>query len=153
MPIAQNAQLIVVAGPDDGRRFELNGGSFTLGRSATCQIALSEEYISREHARLSLGNDGIVLEVLSSNGLSIGGRKYKRGKEIVLAAGDVIELGADTKMLFIDRGGDAQAALANWQAEHRDQQIQAIKESAKVQAHGAAAKQASPRIRGLKVWP
>jgi pSer/pThr/pTyr-binding forkhead associated (FHA) protein len=113
-----NAQLIVVTGPDEGRTVALSGQELVVGRSAGCQLALTEQYISREHVRLSLGDDGVMLEVLSTRGVEIDGRTHKRGQVILLATGDVVTVGVETKLFFVDRGDDAGVALAQWKVQH-----------------------------------
>jgi predicted component of type VI protein secretion system len=113
------AQLIVVSGPDEGRSAALAGEALVVGRAVTCELALTEQYVSREHARLRLSADGVVLEVLSSRGVEIDGRTHKRGKVIILATGDVVTVGLEDRLLFVDRGADAAAAVAKWQSQQK----------------------------------
>ena len=110
------ANLIVLGGPDGGRRIRLDRLPVTLGRSAESGIRLSEQYVSREHAELSVSPDGIVLEVRSSRGLQIDRKTYKRGKRILLGTGDILKLGTETEILFVDVGADTESALADVQA-------------------------------------
>jgi hypothetical protein len=113
---AEHAQLIVLSGPDGGRTIVLDRLPLTMGRSTRCGIRLSEEFVSRQHATLSMSDDGVLLEVLSANGMEIAGKAYKRGRCVVLGTGDVLKLGVETESLFVDAGDDADAALAAFQA-------------------------------------
>ena len=113
---SQHAQLIVLTGPDGGRRILLDYYPSSIGRSAKCQITLAEQYVSREHGRFTMTEDGVVLEVLAPAGLEIGETRYKQSKCILLGTGDVLRLGPETEILFVDIGGDADAALAEVQA-------------------------------------
>lgn len=114
---SKQAQLIVLAGPDGGRTVRLNRFPVTMGRSAQCDIQLTEQHVSREHAELSLTGDGVVLEVRSSQGLRIGRKTYKRGRCVLLDTGDVLRLGVETSVLFVDAGADAQDAMDRARAE------------------------------------
>lgn len=107
------AEIIFVAGPQSGQGGLLAGNSITLGRDADCQVRVVEKTISRQQLRLSLTEHGWVLENLSkTNPVRINGKKYKRRKKVILDTGDVIEIGAETKVLFVAAGDDTQAAVA-----------------------------------------
>ena len=115
----EKPQLIVVAGPDESHTAIIGGGGLTIGRAATCGLPLSEPTISREHLRLALAEEGVTLEVLSHQGVEIDGRMHKRGQLIVLGAGDVLTLGLQTQLLFVDRGGDADVAMVQWRVRNK----------------------------------
>jgi hypothetical protein len=55
-----------------------------------------------------------VVENLSPNGTEINGKRYKVGKQVVLATGDVIGVGLETRMLFVAMGDDVEQALADY---------------------------------------
>ncbi|MBD3220448.1 SpoIIE family protein phosphatase [bacterium] len=85
---------VTLVGRLSGRsvRFELGEGIHTLGRATSCEVQIDEPSVSRQHARIHVGNDGIFLEDLgSSNGTRV------RGHEIAgpthLEHGDEIALG------------------------------------------------------------
>jgi len=125
----RHPHLIILGGPDGGRTIVVDRLPVTVGRLATCQIRLAEQYISREHFRLAASAEGVVLDVLSGAGVRIAGHKYRKGKHILLATGDVVDVGAETEILFVAADDDPKAALADLEA---------------ARAAAAAARQAEP---------
>jgi NHLM bacteriocin system ABC transporter ATP-binding protein len=89
---------IVEGGEKDpvGREFVLKPGVTSIGRSAECAIRLHEHDISRQHAQLDVGRDGVrVTDLGSSCGLWVGtrevttaqldpGQSFRLGAKIVL---------------------------------------------------------------------
>ncbi len=92
------AQLLVLAGPDRGRRFEFRD-KVIIGRHLTAHVLLKDEGISGRHAAISRTESGeYTLEDLGSrNGTTINGVAV-RGR--TLALGDKIPLGAGTVLIF-----------------------------------------------------
>jgi pSer/pThr/pTyr-binding forkhead associated (FHA) protein len=85
--------LLVLDGQDRGKRFTLNGAKtvFKVGRSAGVDIRLADAKVSREHARIEVGDGSVAITDLdSSNGTVINGEKVKTA---VLKVGDLIRLG------------------------------------------------------------
>lgn len=61
------ASLNVVSGlVDPGRKFDLNGAKFDMGRAPDCQIVIPVESVSRKHARILNENGSYFLEDLQS---------------------------------------------------------------------------------------
>jgi len=95
---AVRAELVCVAGPDRGRTFRLAPGTTLLGRDETCDVALTEVSISRQHAQIDRTGDGTwTLKNLSSNGTCL---NKKPVDEAPLSDGDMIFLGAKTRLQF-----------------------------------------------------
>jgi len=68
-----------------------------IGRSRNCDLVLTDSNISRRHAELrQRGNDYMIIDLDSTNGIEINGRKVKTG---VLKNGDEITLGT-TRVRF-----------------------------------------------------
>jgi hypothetical protein len=84
--------LVILEPPTDaGTRFEVTGES-TIGRDAGCQITLSDTYISQFHARVSITDDGIVVEDLgSTNGTYLNQQLVTR--PVVAQPDDRLQLG------------------------------------------------------------
>lgn len=97
-PSEVEANVILIAHPENkmlGMRFRLsNGASVEIGRSPACEISLPEVLsVSRSHARLTYGDDGVVLEDLrSTNGTSLNDRPV--GEPVKLRHGDRFQVGA-----------------------------------------------------------
>ena len=112
------AELIFVAGPQDGQRSLLSASVLVLGRSISCDVHINEQAVSREQARLTLTTDGWVIENLSSTPLRINGKKYKPKKRIILDTDDILGLGVATEMLFVAAGDDSDAVLGEYRLAH-----------------------------------
>lgn len=93
-----------VSGPNSGAEFILvPGKSYVLGKdSGTTDIAFQDLSVSRQHARISLGEDGVITveDLGSRNGVFVNGHKLMEPK--ALKSQDVIALGTTT-LLLIDR--------------------------------------------------
>lgn len=74
-----------------GQVLSLEGDEYLLGRHPSCQVVLTDDGVSRKHARIRRDGDGFVLEDLqSANGTFVHG---KRIEHQLLADGDVFQLG------------------------------------------------------------
>lgn len=109
---AKCAELIFIAGPQKGERVWVTAKTMVLGRMPQCDVCLKEEFVSRQHARMEITEDGIIVENLSSTGTVINDKRYKAGKKILLATGDVLAMGMESRLLFVGVGDDADTALA-----------------------------------------
>jgi pSer/pThr/pTyr-binding forkhead associated (FHA) protein len=90
-PVLPRFTLRVLSGSATGRSYPLVG-PVTVGRSSECEVQLSDDGISRRHARLVPAPDGVRLEDLgSSNGSCVNGKPVLR---TVVRAGD--EIGFDS---------------------------------------------------------
>lgn len=112
------AELIFVAGCQEGQRSVLMSNVAVAGRSQSADVQLREEYVSREQFRLTYTTAGWVVENLSGNPIRINGKKYKRGKRVIVETGDVVGVGVETEILFVAQGDDAEEALAACRAAH-----------------------------------
>ena len=85
--------LIVIKGPDEGKRFRLLDGEMkTLGRGSQCEIILSDVRVSRQHCRARIANGTVAVQDLESrNGTLVNGAR--RVGEVALHDGDVVEVG------------------------------------------------------------
>jgi DNA segregation ATPase FtsK/SpoIIIE, S-DNA-T family len=85
--------LAVTHGPDAGRRVPLTPGRLTLGRSGSAGMQLDDARLSRLHAMVETGPDGIrIADLGSTNGVRLGDTSV--GLEPVpLASGAVVALG------------------------------------------------------------
>jgi serine/threonine protein kinase len=89
-------QLLVVAGPDEGRAFTLHSGpDLMLGRSGQAYYKLTDPRVSRNHCQVL--NDGDQVTVVcngGSGGTLVNGKPVKRQ---ALKIGDVLRIG-DTQL-------------------------------------------------------
>ncbi len=101
--------LLVLQGPDKGRRFELPDAPAVLGRDSR-QIPLTDQTVSRRHAELlpDLANDGdwFLKDLGSVNGSYINGQRVEMRRPLRL--GDQIRIGR-TLMVFGAQPGVSRA--------------------------------------------
>lgn len=91
------AQLLVVGGCGEGRRFKIEGAA-TLGRSPDAAVMLEDPEVSRLHARLNPVRGGFEIEDLRSrNGTFVNGTRVER---VELAVMDKIRLGPNSVLEF-----------------------------------------------------
>jgi DNA-binding NtrC family response regulator len=105
------AALLLLTGPQAGRRLEVQGEVF-IGRSPSCTIALEDAKVSRKHVRL-LVEDGQarVADLGSRNGTLVNGEKLE--VETTLLPGDRLQVG-DSTILFEP---SARASLSDREAD------------------------------------
>jgi diguanylate cyclase (GGDEF)-like protein len=90
--VAGDAVLVVLYGPNLGRRFALGPGETVVGRAPDVGIPLESDSVSRRHARVTRTEPGFLLEDLgSTNGCYVNDRRVDRA---VLKDGDIIRVGA-----------------------------------------------------------
>lgn len=99
-------KLEVTQGQTRGTRHESSADVIRLGRSADNDLVLPDEPVSSEHARIVYGGEKYLLRDLRSTNGTVVVRGTLRvpldegnGREIALAAGDVVELGAGEKLV------------------------------------------------------
>src|SRR5213080_2189079 len=81
----------------DGSSHEVKGRRVVIGRSRDCDIQLADSNVSRRHAELRQeGTSYWIVDLGSTNGVSVNGRRVKRAK---LRSGDTITLGS-TEVTF-----------------------------------------------------
>jgi pSer/pThr/pTyr-binding forkhead associated (FHA) protein len=81
----------------NGKKHELDQVETTIGRSKDCDIQLADPNVSRRHAEVRQeGAAYWVVDLDSTNGMEVNGRRLKRAK---LRQGDRITLGS-TELLF-----------------------------------------------------
>jgi Protein of unknown function (DUF3662)/FHA domain len=64
----------------DGRRFALEHASTTIGRAPECDISIDDPGISRTHARIDLNGPPVVVDLGSTNGTWVDGRRVQKAE-------------------------------------------------------------------------
>jgi DNA segregation ATPase FtsK/SpoIIIE, S-DNA-T family len=87
------AELVVVGGPEAGRRIPLPPGSHRVGREAS--IAVADPSLSAQHVVLTIGPDGAaaVSDAGSRNGTLVDGVAVAAGEERDLGPGELVQAG------------------------------------------------------------
>ncbi len=116
------AALLLLTGPQAGRRLEVQGEVF-IGRSPSCTISLEDAKVSRRHVRLFV-EDGQarVSDLGSRNGTLVNGEKLEQ--ELSLLPGDRLQVG-DSTILFEP---SARASLSDRETdgEHHTQPVEEL---------------------------
>lgn len=92
-PQPDAALLRIIEGPDAGREFHLPSGGVTVGRSARCDVVLTDRYVSQEHLRITVRDTVEVRDLGSANGIQIGGESVQRasiGEHDEVTIGDTV---------------------------------------------------------------
>jgi diguanylate cyclase (GGDEF)-like protein len=85
------ACVVVIYGPDLGKRLPLGVAPFEIGRSAKNDLPIDQESVSRHHARITFDGQGYCLKDLqSTNGTFINDEAIVEGR---LADGDQVRIG------------------------------------------------------------
>ncbi len=99
--------LLVLQGPDKGRRFELPDAPLTVGRDSR-QLPLTDNTVSRRHCELlPKQGDWVLRDLGSSNGTYVNGLRVDKTYNLKL--GDQIRVGR-TLMVFGSQPGVTRAA-------------------------------------------
>lgn len=94
--------LVVQKGPDAGERFYLESPRLTIGRNPASDIFLNDVTVSRAHAVIQVGPDGVTIEDVGSlNGTYVGGVRVDKA---ALKHGDIVQIGR-FQLLFLEGGG------------------------------------------------
>ncbi|MEP7180100.1 MAG: FHA domain-containing protein, partial [Pseudonocardiales bacterium] len=102
-------RLQVVGGPDGGRAVALPRGIVTIGRTADCDLVLTDPDVSRRHASITVTSVGMIARDLSStNGTTVEGRPVD-DDGTPLAAGAMLRVG--DSFVSICTSGDPPAAV------------------------------------------
>jgi hypothetical protein len=79
--------------------FELTPGRFLIGRSSSCQLSVDDPLVSRNHASLTVTDEGVSVEDLGSrNGVRVNGQRVEGSQR--LEHGDRVTIGSQ-EMVFL----------------------------------------------------
>jgi predicted component of type VI protein secretion system len=105
---AQSFHLVMRAGPNPGKTYELAQSEITIGRDNANRVVVNDAEVSRKHARLVAQGGGYVIEDLgSTNGTFVEGQRLM-GPHL-LRPGETIMLGEKISLSFetIETNADA----------------------------------------------
>jgi predicted component of type VI protein secretion system len=106
--LAETAMLLVVEGFAPGKRIFLEKPSLIIGRDETCDLVIQDRQVSRQHASISLEDDGYMIRDLGSkNGTFVNGQGVE-GPHL-LRDGDEIQIAYCCKLAFV--GAEATAPV------------------------------------------
>ena len=102
-------ELLVVAGPFQGRRFAVPAEGIRLGRSSSCEISIPDPSLSRNQCLFEL-RDGLVYitDLASANGTEVNGEELGAASR-ALNLGDRVSAG-DSELVLVEAGMEASAS-------------------------------------------
>lgn len=103
------AYLLVTKGAQAGERYPLTAGEYLIGRNPTCDINLTDNSVSRQHAKIRALADGtfVVEDSNSSYGTLVNHQKVTKAALIDKAE---LQLGGAVMEFHLDDAGPADAA-------------------------------------------
>ena len=122
--------------------------TITIGRSRNCNVVVSNERVSREHARISVQNGQFIYENLGSNGTTLNGQPItgptvvNPGDNIMLA--DVAPLPWDDVMGLLSNDSEGTPTAFNPRSNHDQPQQPAPGYAPQQPAPGYAPQQPAP---------
>jgi two-component system cell cycle response regulator len=90
------ACVVVLYGPELGRRATIGRGTFQIGRSSKNELPIDQESVSRHHARITSAHGGrayAIEDLGSTNGTYVNDEKVNKGERSPLKDGDQIRVG------------------------------------------------------------
>jgi predicted component of type VI protein secretion system len=130
-------RLVMSAGPNPGKVFELNMDSMSIGREASNDIVIQDAELSRNHARLSRRGAAFLLEDLgSTNGSFVNRQRITSPR--MLAPGDEVGFGENVVLSYQGEGAAATVAAPGRQAATRQPAAPAPQSAAPAPQYAAA---------------
>ncbi len=137
----------VIAGPNTGAEFALDSDrSYLVGTDpATCDLIFNDLSVSREHARLSIDPEGVVLveDLDSRNGVVVDKERIVGSKQ--LAPNAVMALGTSA-FLLIDREAPSETIMAPVFEAPPEQEEKSAEEELAEEPLGPAKKPSRPSL-------
>src|SRR5512135_1187357 len=87
------------------------GSELVVGRAHECALRIDHKSVSRNHARLIVGEDIVVEDLGSANGTRVGSRTLSKGARVRLEPGAVVSVGV-ASLIVRAGGGSARPAGA-----------------------------------------
>ena len=108
IPAAYVARITVRRPDGEQQVVPLGAEPITIGRADGNAIVVKDDWVSRKHLEIALGNDGLYYarDLGSANGLVVNGRPEQ---DVPLKPGDLIQLGNYLLIFSVDADGQADA--------------------------------------------
>ena len=115
--MSESLELLVTEGPVKGARYTPTEAGLKLGRASSCDIAITDPALSRNHCLFELRDEAIwVTDLASANGTEVNGEAVT---EKQLALGDRVVVG-DSVIEIVAKGASAAPVAASAPAGQAD---------------------------------
>lgn len=84
----------------DGKEYQIPAAGVVFGREAGSDVVVAQPEVSRRHASIAPGENGYVLQDLSTNGVWVNGTRVQGSQ--VLARADVVRVGSEEFRFYAD---------------------------------------------------
>ncbi len=96
----------------NGRPIDLRPGDTLIGRNPENDLVLTDEGISRRHAKISnTANGPVITDLGSTNGTYVNGQKIKANDPVLLKPGDTVRFGAEGAEYKLGKGTNVPAEV------------------------------------------
>jgi predicted component of type VI protein secretion system len=107
---AETAMLLVLEGPNPGKRYYMDHPVLLVGRDEDCDLVIVDRQVSRRHASITRESEQYILRDLGSkNGTFVNGQEVQSAH--VLKDGDEIQIAYCCKMAFVAADSTAPVLL------------------------------------------
>ncbi len=116
LPKGKKTSLLILSGPEMGKKQELTANPSVLGRDKMAEFVIANTTVSRRHALIRYHNGKYILKDLNSaNGTFFGGSRID---EIVIDHGDRFQLGNCLVQLVLEDKREETQANKYREADH-----------------------------------
>ncbi len=100
------ACISVLSGTHTGTLLPLTTGSTLIGRSGSADLTLTDDGISRKHAKIAISEDDVVnlIDLDSTNGTFVNGTRVDM---VILREGDRVQIGPEATLQFVYKTREA----------------------------------------------
>ena len=95
-------QLVVASGTREGQIVPITVEKFIIGRATDCHLRSRSELVSRYHCAILIGNEAVVRDLGSRNGVKLNGEKISM--DHMLKNGDYLAVGPLEFRVYITNG-------------------------------------------------
>jgi len=119
-------QLVVAAGSREGQVIPVSVKKFIIGRAADCHLKSKSELISRYHCAILVGDEAVVRDLGSKNGVRLNGERISVEQQLM--NGDNLVVGPLEFYVRIATGADSPAGKST----KRDYQLSGVGENSDI---------------------
>ena len=124
--------LMAQTGPLDGERWTLEG-ELLIGRDPNCDIVIitHDKQVSRRHAQISIGEDGVyITDLQSKNGTHVNSQRIEG--QVMLEDGDTIQISIAQQFVYLSSDATVPLGTEGLEGKENQQVLRLDKRSRRV---------------------